>query len=325
MDLISIIVPAYNIQDCIQRCVDSIRKQTYPELEILLIDDGSTDNTSRLCDEFAQRDDRIIVYHQKTGGLSSARNYGIERAHGTYLSFIDGDDWVKKDFIEVLYKNIKQANAELSIIGYSLIWDNGNEKCMTDEKAYCVFNQNEAIHELFAQEKMGCMAWQRLYHKSIFEDIRFPEGKLFEDVAIALDVVKKCQTVVWTGQSKYYYYQRSGSIVNSTFNIEKLFMLDSCQKMIDYSKRNEGQYNDEANAFYLKSAMMLMMQVYGSENSTESRYAKKILKKGIQEHRQYIWKNKYLPLRKKVILSLMKNPWTPEKLIYILWKKRMGN
>ena len=323
MELISIIVPAYNIQDCIQKCVNSIRNQTYSELEILLIDDGSPDSTGQICDKFALQDSRIIVYHKKNGGLSSARNYGIERAKGTYLSFIDGDDWVKKDFIEVLYQNIKKANAELSIIGYSLIWDNGKEKCTTDENAYAVFNQDEAIHELFAQEKMGCMAWQRLYHKSIFEDIRFPEGKLFEDVAIALDVVKKCRTVVWSGQAKYYYYQRSGSIVNSTFNIGKLFMLDSCQKMIDYSEKRGGKYNEEANAFYLKSAMMLLLQVYGVENSSESRQAKMVLEKGIREHKKYIWRNKYLPLRKKIVLSLMKNLLVPKKLIYILWKKRM--
>lgn len=325
MDLISIIVPAYNIQNCIQRCVDSIKSQTYPELEILLIDDGSTDNTGRLCDEFAEQDDRITVYHKKNGGLSSARNYGIEHAHGTYLSFIDADDWVKRDFIEVLYQNIKREHAELSIIGYTLIWDNGKEKCTTDENAYCVFNQDEAIHELFAQEKMGCMACQRLYHKSIFENIRFPEGKLFEDAAIALDVVKKCQTVVWSGQSKYYYYQRSDSIVNSAFNMEKLFILESCQGMIDYSEQHGGKYNKEANAFYLKSAMMLLIQVYGSKESKESKKAKRKLKEGIREHKQYIWGNEYLPLRKKIILTLMKNPGTPEKLIYILWKNRMEN
>ena len=325
MDLVSVIVPAYNIQNYIRRCVDSIRNQTYSELEILLIDDGSTDDTGELCDEFAQQDERITVYHKKNGGLSSARNYGIERAHGTYLSFIDADDWVKRDFIEVLYQNIKRANAELSIVGYSLIWDNGKEKCTTDENAYAVFNQDEAIHELFAQEKMGCMACQRLYHKSIFEDIRFSEGKLFEDAAIALDVVKKCHTVVWSGQSKYYYYQRSDSIVNSTFNIGKLFMLESCQNMIDYSKKNGGKYDKEANAFYLKSAMMLLMQIYGAKDSAESREAKEKLKEGIRKHKQYIWGNKYLPLRKKIILSLMKNRWTPEKLIYILWKTRMEN
>ena len=128
MDLVSVIVPAYNIQNYIRRCVDSIRNQTYSELEILLIDDGSTDDTGELCDEFAQQDERITVYHKKNGGLSSARNYGIERAHGTYLSFIDADDWVKRDFIEVLYQNIKRANAELSIVGYSLICDNCKEK-----------------------------------------------------------------------------------------------------------------------------------------------------------------------------------------------------
>lgn len=123
------------------------------------------------------------------------------------------------------------------------------------------------------------------------------------------------------GQSKYYYYQRSDSIVNSTFNIGKLFMLESCQNMIDYSKKNGGKYDKEANAFYLKSAMMLLMQIYGAKDSAESREAKKKLKEGIRKHKQYIWGNKYLPLRKNNFIFNEKSMDSGETNLYIMENK----
>ena len=323
MDTVSVIVAAYNVQEYIERCVTSLREQTYRNIEIILVDDGSNDNTGKLCDLYSELDNRIISLHKKNGGLSSARNYGIKKASGNYIAFVDGDDWVENDFVEVLYTNLIKEHADLSIIGYTMVWDNGKKKCNTSYQNYQVWNQHTALHELFAQEKIGCMAWQRLYKRKIFESICFPEGKLFEDVAIAVDVFRWCEKIVWCGASKYNYFQRTGSIVNSQFNIKKLYMLESCQKMIDFSYNIGGEFDNETNAFYLKAAMMLMMQAYGSKRTKETENAKKNIRDAIKKHNKYILRNQYLNLTKKIILILIQYKFIPERVLYKIWKKHM--
>ena len=323
MDKVSVIVAAYNVEKYIDRCVKSLIEQTYKNIEIIIVDDGSVDDTSKLCDSYCSLDNRIICLHKKNGGLSSARNYGIKHSKAPFIAFVDGDDWVEKDFIETLYYNIKKENADLSTVGYRMVWDNGKTKCNTPQNEYRVFDQDTALHELFSQEKMGCMAWQRMYKRDIFNEILFPEGKLFEDVAIALEVMLRCNKVVWTGDFKYNYYQRSGSIVNSNFNLDKLYMLECCQKMIEFSNSKEGRFDKETNAFYLKSAMMLMMQAYGSIKSNETSKAKRIIRNGIIEHQNYIWGNPYLSKIRQFILMLMRNKYVPERVLYKLWKINM--
>ena len=320
--IISIIVAAYNIEELIGKCIESLCEQTYRDVEILLIDDGSTDRTGEICDKYAETDQRIRCFHKENRGLSSTRNYGIEKAKGTYVTFVDGDDWVSRDYIELLYQNLTRENADLSIIGYSLIWGNGSVLKKTNEDDYLVLNTRDAIHELFVQQRVTCMSCSKLYRIELFNDISFPEGEVFEDTAIALDIFKKCKTVVYSGKSAYYYYQRDNSIVNSRFNPAKMALLRNGEKMIEYSESQGGVFNEEVHAYYLSSAMMLMMQVYGDPDVKYNREKKEIQKK-IIKNKKYIFSNQYLPMRKKIILYLMISPIPFDSIIYCLWTKWM--
>ena len=318
--LVSIIVPVYNVEKQLVHCVDSILKQTYKNIEILLIDDGSPDNCSAICDSYTKEDTRIKTFHKKNGGLSSARNYGLDRAKGDYISFIDSDDWVDQDFIEIMVNNLEKEKSDISIIGYKLVWDSGKIINSSNKNDYEIYDQSTAIHELLVQKKFQCMACTKLYKKELFNHIRFPEGKLFEDIAISLPLFKKCSRVVLSGQQKYYYYQRDGSIVNSAFDYRKMVILEYCRDIINFSKECGGTYDKEANAFYLKAMLMLILNIYDTTNNSYIE-ERKILSKEIKKCRKYILFNPYLEARRQAVLWAILMKVSP-KLLNKLWRIR---
>ena len=179
--LISVIVPVYNVEPYLRRCVDSILRQTYRNLEILLVDDGSTDRSGTICDACAQQDTRVKVIHQKNGGLSAARNCGLETARGEYISFVDSDDLINDRMIETLYRDLAGQGADISAVGYRM-FENQEElrpeeitapvQCMTGK---------EALRRILVSEEIGDFAWNKLYKKILFQTIRYPEGRVFED------------------------------------------------------------------------------------------------------------------------------------------------
>lgn len=214
--LISVIVPVYNVEDYLDRCIESIVNQTYKNLEIILVDDGSSDNCPVMCDEWAKKDSRIKVIHKENGGLSDARNYGIELSAGEYLSFVDSDDYVDSDFIESLHSAIEKFNTKLSICNMTTFDENGK----TDEtftQPYKSLTLAEG-HEKYESLLRHC-AVNKLYKREIFDTIRYPKGKLYEDLYIYHHILDKVDKVAYTGKNSYFYFIRSGSIMNSTYTI----------------------------------------------------------------------------------------------------------
>lgn len=323
LDKVSIIVPIYKVEKELDRCVRSLLGQTYKNIEIILINDGSPDFCPQLCEKYARKDRRIKVVHKENGGLSSARNRGLEVAEGQYISFVDGDDWVEPDFIEALINNLKREKADISIIGYTMIWDNGNSRRFSNDDQYYVLNKDEAIRELLMQRKFQCMVCQKLYCSFIFDSIRFPEGQLYEDVAVGLPTFLQSNKVVVSGESKYFYYQRKEGIVNSGFNDKKLFFLECCRDIIDYSDRNNHLYDQEAHAFYLRTLMVFQLYLYRAEKTEHNKKILKGLQKELYLQKHYIWGNKGLELRKKVVLTLMILHF-PYWLLLKMWEKRAG-
>lgn len=320
--LVSVIVPVYKVEKELIRCLDSILRQTYKNLEILLVDDGSPDQCPDICDLYGQRDDRIKVFHKENGGLSSARNYALDRTNGKYIAFVDSDDWIEEDFIESLLSNIEKENADISIMGYRMIWDSGKTLSYTRGDEYEVFDKNQAIRELFKQTKFQSMVCTNMYKREIFEEIRFPEGKVFEDTAISLETFKLCDRVVYCGEQKYMYYQREGTIFNSRFDVKKLAMLDYIQNMLNYSAQQGGIYNTEGEAFYLKSSLMLILQAYGFLEKPDVREAVKFLETEIRKHKKYILFNPYIETRRKIVLVAILLHVSP-KLINRLWEAKV--
>ena len=215
-DLISVVVPIYNVEKYLTKCIDSIINQTYKNLEIILVDDGSPDNCGKICDEYKKKDNRIKVIHKKNGGLSDARNEGIKIATGKYIGFIDSDDFVNLKMIEILYDLLKNNNADISVVSYKYYFgeeENNNES--VEIKSPKILSNIDAITYLFDNNKLGNYAWNKLYKLSLFDDVKYPVGKKMEDLGTTYKLFSKSNKIVYSDTELYYYLQRGDSILHS--------------------------------------------------------------------------------------------------------------
>lgn len=320
--LVSIIVPIYKVEKELDRCVQSILKQTYKNIELILVDDGSPDQCPEMCDKYAKRDKRIVTIHKKNGGLSDARNAGLDIAQGEYVAFIDSDDWVSENFIEDLIHNLKDTEADISICGYIIIDDMEKMRSYTVKKEREVLEHEDSIRELFSQKKFNCMVCTKLYKKELFDKIRFPKGKLFEDIAISLPLFERCERCVITNKKMYYYFQRQEGIVNSKFTKQKLDMLEFSHRMVDYSHKHDHKYDMEAEAFYLKAVLMLLIQAYKDIMVEDAKGATLLLKNELKKHKKYIWNNAHIEKRRQIVMYAFLYG-VSAKLLVKLWKIKM--
>jgi len=211
--LISVIVPVYNVKPYLPKCLDSICGQTYTNLEIIVVDDGSTDGSGIICDEYAAKDSRIKVIHQENGGLSVARNKGLDVATGEYIAFVDSDDWIDREMYKELYENLVKQGVDISMCSYIQHYPNRSRAKCNSGKTH-VWTGREAIRELIAGKRVATMVWDKLYNKSLFDEIRFPDGKIFEDAAIIYKLFAKSGKVSQVEKPYYHYLSRQGSIIN---------------------------------------------------------------------------------------------------------------
>ena len=214
--LVSIIIPVYNVEQYLERCVASVRCQTYRNLEILLIDDGSTDRCGAMCDAYAQEDGRIRALHKKNGGQSDARNVGIEASTGDYVAFIDSDDFIEPDMIETLLRLIERYHADFSSCGVANCYrDTTTLQYQTMEEG-CVDGETAFGYILEGKRIAGSMC-NKLLDRRLLQNLRFPLGHIYEDAMFIADLMPLVQTVAYTTQPKYYYYHRAGSSTTSRF------------------------------------------------------------------------------------------------------------
>lgn len=216
-DLVSIIVPIYNVEKFLPRCIESICNQTYENIEILLINDGSTDESEQICVDFMARDPRIRYFLKENGGLSDARNYGIERACGKYLAFIDSDDFVESDFILRLYDALVQQNASVAIAGFSKVDENGTIlKKEQLENEELVLTGREVCKKLHSEKgQVFVVAWNKLYKKELFTNLKYAKGKLHEDEYLAYQLFYEIEPIAIVEECLYYYVERRESITRT--------------------------------------------------------------------------------------------------------------
>lgn len=223
---VSVIIPVYNVEKYLPRCIKSVLDQTYQDLEIILVDDGTKDNSGVMCDEFATKDNRIRVIHKENGGLSSARNAGIEIATGDAIFFLDSDDYISKECIEKMVSLMKENNADISIVQMKYISEDVNNECADIESEnIVVMNSERAIEESLYQKLYTCCAPAKLYKKVAIGDIRFPLGRISEDLATCHLFLDNAKTIIYSDYYGYYYRQHGSSIMHM-FNPKRLDALE---------------------------------------------------------------------------------------------------
>jgi len=231
---ISIIVPVYKVEKYLRRCVESIINQSYTNIEIILVDDGSPDGCGEICEKYAQQDIRIKVIHKRNGGLSDARNIALDCMKGEYVTFIDSDDFVEPKYVEILYDLAKKYDVKLSISNFTHYFENKDEE-KNDNLIIRTesFSSEKGIETMFYQNKFETSAWGKLYHKNLFlGNTRYPKGMLYEDLPTTYKLILKAGNVAYTNQQTYYYLIRKDSIQCSEFNEKKLDILKVADMMI---------------------------------------------------------------------------------------------
>lgn len=219
MPKISIIVPVYKVEDCLQYCINSILNQSYGDFELILVDDGSPDSCGKICEENSKKDNRIKVLHKQNGGLSSARNAGIRIASGDFITFVDSDDLIHPQMLELLYQAIVKNDADLVSTRYKTFQDYNIEFERIDKTTAFVLDRHQFVDNLypFNFEKIGISAWGKLYKRELFSDISYPEGRIYEDLHIYLKLLNLCQKVVVIEPDLYFYNNDSSSITRSNY------------------------------------------------------------------------------------------------------------
>jgi glycosyltransferase involved in cell wall biosynthesis len=298
-ELISVIVPVYNVENYIKRCVDSIRNQTYSNLEIILVDDESPDNCPRICDEYTTLDKRIKVIHQKNAGLSGARNSGIDIAGGEYLAFVDSDDFLSLDFIQTLYEAILDTHSEIAMCKYEYVLGNVmTQSHKTGESV--VYSGIDLIQNMYSPDgAFFVVAWNKLYKKTLFESIRYPKGRIHEDEATTHRLYYEAKQAVFIERYLYGYFVGGESITRKKFNRNRLDWAWSVEQRLNFLEEKRILYIlPIAIRAYADGVIDLYYQC--KERLPNSRKEQRLLKTKVKDALYRVKKYGSFPLKTKI-------------------------
>ena len=256
--MVSVIVPVYNVEKFLTRCVQSICGQTYTDFELLLVDDGSTDRSGECCELLAQSDQRIHVFHKENGGLSDARNYGLDRAAGEFVTFIDSDDYIGPDYLRILLEMQQQYQADISMISSIRTHSETVDWVESQDERSCL-QPAEALKEIILGRKYGVSAWGKLYKHTLFEKNRFPLGLLYEDLYTTPYLIKDCQCFAYSTSKQYYYYQRDNSIMHTISDKAAEMWNEGMEKLYSYVEKTHPELLDCVNCGYVNSGFAIVI------------------------------------------------------------------
>ena len=302
---VSIIIPVYKTESYLKRCIDSVRRQDYENLEIILVDDGSPDESGRICDDISSQDARIRVIHKENGGLSSARNAGIEIATGEYICFIDSDDYVARDYVSTLYYLITKHNADLSKINYIEVSNDNYDG--RDGKSKEVVFEGKNVEEAYFDLRVDS-ACVFMYKRQLVGETRFPIGKTSEDIPFNFEIFQKAKKLVYMDVNKYYYYHNPESISNGPLDMNMFNYLYFRKDIYDfYKKHSNNTLLSKAEALYARAAMGLMarMALFGVTPDLSEIDSKKCLKKAFADHSRAFFKDKNIEVSRKALAILV--------------------
>ena len=269
--LVTVIVPIYKVEEDLFKCVQSIRKQTYANLEIILVDDGSPDRCGQMCDEYAQEDKRIKVIHKANGGLSQARNAGMHMANGEYITFVDSDDILETSFVEEMMQLILKNGAQIAVCKNSTFVREKSPITVTNREAIreqCLAS-TDAISNMLYQKEFDVAAWGKMDHKDTLQGISFPEGLIHEDIPTTYKAMLRCEKVAFTTKKLYAYQIREASIENQKFTIKKMDCIKTAQMMLDDIKANHPELLKAARSRYVAANFHILAQI--NDNIPEKR------------------------------------------------------
>ncbi|MBQ3194486.1 MAG: glycosyltransferase [Oscillospiraceae bacterium] len=307
--LISVIVPVYNVERYLARCVDSILAQTYENLQIILVDDGATDASGNICDEYAAKDSRITVIHKKNGGLSSARNAGIEAARGEYLAFVDSDDWIEPEMYACLLALLKKYDAELVCAGrYDVNGTTGEKKNGLCPREEACISGEEMVGKIFLWDGCDSSACDKLYHRSLFETFRYPEGKVCEDVPTTYRIVLQAARAVLCKRRFYNYYHRVGSISMAAAITEKTFHFsEHTASIYPYIRENYPNIEPQARYLRVRSLSHILLLLEQADSAVRERFCLQYrrARQDLRKHTGFILKSPYFGSKEKITNLLL--------------------
>ena len=318
--LISVMLPIYNVELFLEKSINSILNQTYKNIEVILVDDGSTDNSPKICDKFAKKDERIRVIHKKNGGVSDARNKCLDTAKGEYLTFIDPDDYVSTDYIEYLYKLILKYKTRMSSCGHYICY--GEKQIVKKSAGTYKVTKIDALDDILYDKEIDIAAWGKLYEASLFKNIRYPKGKLFEDTATTYKLFDLCDYIAVGKECKYYYIMRDNSITNKSFNPNKMDLIYLTEEMNEYLNSKYDGLREACN----RRLMWAYLSTYTKIVYTDKKdfiKEKEFIKNYISTNRKEVLNDKNIQKRDRISLiiygfgdSIFRIAWSLYKKIF---------
>lgn len=271
--LLTIIIPVYNVYDYLDRCFNSIVNQTYSNLQIILVDDGSPDDCAIKCDEWAKKDARITVIHKLNGGLSDARNYGMRIICGDYVSFIDSDDYIFEDFFEVLLSTAKKNGSDIVECSYTRFFENGKFEEYNDDFVVRDYSTSQGLSALIDDRVLHQHVWNKLYKKEVVRNIFFEVGKQHEDEFWTYQVFGQAIRITKINRTMYFYFQRESSIMGQGYNLRRLDALEGKWNRQKYIEQNYPELALLAKLNFFGSCMYTLQCVLKYMSGEEKRQA----------------------------------------------------
>jgi len=306
---ISVIVPVYNVEEYLARCVDSVLAQTYENLEVILVDDGATDTSGSICDDFAAKDSRVRVIHKENGGLSSARNTGLEAATGECIAFVDSDDWIESDAYAHLLDLMEKHQVKLVCGGrYDVSGKTGQRTVGLCPRREEVISGEELAGRIFLWDGCDSSACDKLYHSSLLENFRYPEGKVCEDVPVTYKIVLQADRVAMSDKPFYNYYHRPGSISMAFSITEKTFHFSQHTEVIyPYIRDNHPAITAQARYLRVRSLSHVLLLLEQSQAEVRQEFAQEYrhARKELKKHTRFFLKSSYFGKKEKITNLLL--------------------
>lgn len=269
---LSIIVPVYNTEKYIRQCIDSILNQEFQNFELLLIDDGSTDLSGDICDEYANKDNRIVVFHKSNGGQSSARNIGIDNAKGNYIGFVDSDDWIHKDMYAKLLKKSIETNSEIVACNISLMLKNGTFRKYSGASENYQYDKISAMKEVFRNQNLTFSPCNKIYKKTLFDNLRFNEKIILEDKDLSYQLIDKCYRVYYLHEAYYYYRYNQDSTLRSKFNLKRIDEYYVQKKMYEYYLKKYPSFSHSVYKNVFETGTYLFSNIIAEKEYNQTDY-----------------------------------------------------